>query len=427
MNGRSRRPSSSPVSTTGSNTNTVSRKHKPDYWILVLTALLLTIGLVIVYSISPGLAASQNVSQSYFITKQLIDVGLGLVAFAVAAYLPAKFWLKAVVPVAIAAIAASIIVMFTPVDSIYQAHRWIRFGGISFQVAELIKLAVLIWTAAFLTRQWKNGKLEDSASTLKPLLIVLVVVGFVVARLQSDLGSAAVIIAMLGLMAFSAGIPLRRVATIAAAILIVGTLAISTSGYRRERLSAFLNPEASCLDASYQACQALISVGSGGLFGQGLGYGVQAYGYLPEASDDSIFAIIAEKFGFIGTAFIILIYGFFISRFKKIAERTSDQFTRLMVVGVMAWFSTQMIINVGAMLGLLPLKGITLPLISQGGTSLVFLTAAIGIVFHISRYTNYNVTEPESGPRPVIKTGHSFDRRRVRRAYNPSLVTRPRT
>lgn len=427
MNGRLRRSSKNSLNTASSGSSPTNRKHKPDYWILILTAILLTIGLVVVYSISPGLAASQNVSQSYFITKQLIDVGLGIVAFAVAAYLPVKFWLRALLPVVAAATAASIIVMFMPVDSVYQAHRWIRFGGISFQVAELIKLAVLIWTAAFLAGQWRRGKLEDSASTLKPLIIVLLVVSFVVAKLQSDLGSAAVIVAMLGLMAFSVGIPLKRVMLIAGAILIVGTLAISTSSYRRERLSTFLNPEASCLDASYQACQALISVGSGGLFGQGLGYGVQAYGYLPEASDDSIFAIIAEKFGFLGTAFIILIYGFFISRFKKAAERTADQFSRLLVIGVMAWFSTQMIINVGAMLGLLPIKGITLPLISQGGTSLVFLTAAIGIVFHISRYTNYNVTEPESGPRPIISTGRSIDGRRLRRAYNPALVTRPRT
>lgn len=404
------------------------RRHKPDYWILILAALLLTIGLVVVYSISPGLAASQNTSQSYFVTKQLIDVGLGLAAFTASAYLPARFWRAAVLPLALVALAASVIVMFMPVDALYQAHRWIRLGGISFQVAELIKLAVLIWAASFLAKQWRNGSLADSRSTLRPLLLVLAGAAFAVAILQSDLGSAAVIVAILGLMAFAAGIPLKRVLFIGAIVLTIGVLAVSTSSYRRERLSTFLNPEANCQDAGYQACQALISIGSGGLFGLGLGYSVQAYGYLPEASDDSIFAIMAEKFGFLGSVSIIFIYGWFITRLKRVIVRTDDHFNRLIVVGVLAWMSTQMIINIGAMLGLLPLKGITLPLISQGGTSLIFLTAALGIVFNISRYTSYNAAEPATNTiTKNFSADNSLNRRRVRRAYNPALVTRPRT
>src|SRR5437868_2258637 len=119
----------------------LGRRHKPDYWLFVLTSLFLTIGLVVVYSISPGLAASQHISQNYFITKQLIDVGLGDLAFIFDAYFPLKSWLKLTTPLAIAAIAGSLLVMVTPLDAVYQAHRWIRLGGFSFQVAELIKLA----------------------------------------------------------------------------------------------------------------------------------------------------------------------------------------------------------------------------------------------------------------------------------------------
>lgn len=430
MNDKPRRSSLQRSSNTSSTNHSLAgesgRKHKPDYWILILTALLLSVGLVVVYSISPGLAASQHQSQNYFITKQLIDVGLGLAAFAAAAYLPTKLWFRLTVPLVIAALVGSAVVMFTSVDAVYQAHRWIRFGGVSFQVAELIKLAVLVGAAGFLAQQWAKGKLDDFNSTSKPLLILLVVIAFVVAKLQSDLGSAAVIVVMLGMMAFSAGIPMKRVLVFAAAILAIGTLAISTSSYRRERFTTFLNPETNCQDSGYQACQALISVGSGGLMGLGLGHSVQAYGYLPEASDDSIFAIMAEKFGFIGTASIVIIYGLFISRLKKVIERTADQFNRLLVVGVLAWLSTQMIINVGAMIGLLPLKGITLPLISQGGTSLIFLTAALGLVFNISRYTNYDVTEPRSNSAEKPQTGHSLNRRGVGRAYNSSTVARSR-
>lgn len=403
------------------------RRHKPDYWILILSALLLTIGLVVVYSISPGLAASAHVSQSYFITKQLLDVGLGVIAFAAATAMPINFWARMAMPLAIAAIVGSLIAIVTPVDAVYQAHRWIRLGGFSFQIAELIKLALLVWLAGFLSSQWRAGKLADFKATLRPLIFILLGVGIVVARLQSDLGSTGVMVAMMGLMVFTVGIPLKKVALIGGLVVLLGVLAISSSSYRRERLTTFLHPESNCQTTGYQACQALISVGSGGAVGLGLGYSVQAYGYLPEASNDSIFAIIAEKFGFIGTLLIVTLYGVFISRLKRIVERTSNQFNRLLVVGVMAWLSTQMIINIGAMIGLLPLKGITLPLISQGGTSLIFLTAALGIVFQISRYTSYNITGPKEVNYETNKTNYSPNGRGVGRTYNSSLTTRPRT
>ena len=403
------------------------RRHKPDYWLIVLGALLMVIGLVVVYSISPGLSASQQTSQSYFVVKQLIDVALGIAAFAAAAYLPTSFWRRLTKPLTVVALIGCLAVMVTPVDAVYQAHRWIRLGGFSFQVAELIKLALLIGLADFLATRWRQGKLADLNATLKPLITLLLVIGVVVAKAQSDLGSAGVMIAMMILMAFVAGIPLKKAAAITGLIVLLVTILVVSTPYRRERLTTFLHPQTNCQTTGYQACQALISVGSGGVLGLGLGYSVQAYGYTPEASNDSIFSIMAEQFGFIGTVLIMVIYGAFITRLKRIAERTADQFSRLIVIGVLAWLSTQMIINVGAMVGLLPLKGITLPLISQGGTSLVFLTAALGIVFQISRYTSYSVTEPKSGVNESIDTNYSFDGRRVRRPHNPSLVARPRT
>lgn len=402
------------------------RRHKPDYWVIILAALLMTIGLVVVYSISPGLSASQHISQNYFVLKQIIDVVLGVVTFMLAAYLPLNFWSKAAKPLAIAALVGSLIVLVTPVDEIYQAHRWIRLGGFSFQVAELIKLAVLVGLAQFLGTRYRQGKIFDSQATLKPLIILLLLIGVVVAKLQSDLGSAGVMVMMMFVMAYVAGIPLKRILLFGGLAALLVVIAISSSAYRRDRLTTFLHPEKDCLTTGYQACQALISVGSGGIFGMGLGYSVQAYGYVPEASNDSIFAIMAEKFGFVGTVVIMVIYGVLISRLKRIAERTADVFLRLLVVGVMAWLAVQMIINVGAMVGLLPLKGITLPLISQGGTSLVFLTAALGIVYQISRYTSYSVIEPKFS-NDSNQTNHSPDGRRIRRPHNASLVARPRT
>ena len=403
-----------------------ARRHRPDYVILVLTALLMVIGLIVVYSISPGLSASQHVSQSYFITKQLLDVALGAAAFAIAAVLPVRRWSAFSRPLIIAALLGSAVVMITPINAIYPAHRWIRLGGFSFQVAELIKLTLIVGLASFLSGQWRKGKIADFKATLRPLIIVLLAVGVVVAKLQSDLGSAGVIIIIMAAMAFTVGIPLKKVGLICAIVTLVLALAIASSSYRRERLTTFLHPSSDCRGSGYHACQALIAVGSGGVFGEGLGFGAASYGYLPEASNDSIFAIMAQKFGFIGTTLIVTIYGLFITRIKKLIERTGDQFSRLILVGVLAWLSTQTIVNIGAMLGLLPLKGITLPLISQGGTSLIFLTAALGIVFQLSRYTNYNVTEPKTSSEQGSNSGSSPNRRRFGRPYNPPTISRPR-
>lgn len=429
MNDRPRRSAASgrvAGSWRGQGASTLGRRHKPDYWILVLSALLMVIGLVVVYSISPALAASQHISQGYFVTKQLIAVAAGAIGFAAAASFPIEGWRRSAKLLATIALIGCLIAMVTPINPSYPAHRWIRLGSFSFQVAELVKLALLVWTASFLTVQWRAGKLTDFNSTLKPLLLLMAAIGVIVAKLQSDLGSTGVMIVMIGMMAFTIGIPLKRIAMFAGLVVVLLVLAISSSAYRRERLNTFLHPEQNCQTTGYQECQALISVGSGGLFGLGLGYSVQAYGYLPEPSNDSIFAIMAEKFGFIGTVSILVIYGAFIARLTGVISKTSDQFSRLLVVGVLAWLSTQMLINIGAMVGLLPLKGITLPLISQGGTSLVFLTAALGLVFQISRYTNYSVTEPTITEYEATNN-HSFDGRGVRRAYNPSLTSRPRT
>jgi cell division protein FtsW len=223
---------------------------------------------------------------------------------------------------------------------------------------------------------------------------------------------------MIAAMVFIAGAPKKLLFQTAIAIIIGIVLLTSTSSYRRGRLATFLNPTRDCQAEGYQACQALIAVGSGGIAGLGLGKGVQAYGYLPESQNDSIFAIYSEKFGFLGvTALLGLFLGFF-SRLKKIIMHTPDAYSRLLVVGVLAWLSTQTLINIGAMTGMLPLKGITLPFISYGGTSLVFITAAIGIVFQISRYTSYSIVNSQK----VEGQSHegTTDRRRLRGTYNPS-------
>lgn len=394
------------------------RKHRPDYWLLLIVTALVGVGLVVIYAIGPGLAAQKNISENYYASKQLVAIALGIVAFVALANIPVEFWQRLQKPL-IGLAAASAIAVRLFGEEINGAYRWIQIGGLSFQAAELIKFALLIWLATFLVQRMKEGSLDNVNKTLKPLLIALAIIGFAVGVIQSDFGSTAVMVAMMASMAFVAGLPMKRVLIVGGIVAIGLVMLIATSSYRRDRLMTFMNPERDCQNSGYQVCQALITVGSGGVFGLGVANSVQAYGYLPEAANDSIFAIMAEKFGFLGVATLIGLFVGFFTRLFKIAERAPSDYTRLLVVGILAWLSTQVIINVGAMLGLLPLKGITLPFISYGGTSLIFVLGAIGMVFQISRYTTFQISM-----KGATHEGATH-RRGDRRTYNTPVSRRP--
>jgi len=398
----------------------LGRRHKPDYWLVALCVVLLAIGLIVVYAISPALSASAKVSSNYYVSKQLIAIGLSAVAFVITSQIPLGQWRRAYKPLLIIAGLATLLAIVMPVNPQYPAHRWVRLGGFSFQSVELLKFALLIWLASFLAERIRSGVIGDTNKTLKPLLWALAAIGFMIAGIQSDLGSTGVIVLMVGTMAFVAGLPMKRILMIAGIIAIGLIFAISSTPYRRERLATYLHPETNCQTTGYQECQALIAVGSGGMIGLGLGRSVQAYGYLPEAANDSIFAIYAEKFGFIGVIILLAVFIGFFGRLKSIAERAPDDFSRLIVVGILTWLSVQALVNIGAMIGLLPLKGITLPFISYGGTSVVFIAAAVGLVFQISRYTSYIVLASDE------RSSHdnSRDRRRIRGAYHPNSGSR---
>ena len=401
------------------------RRHRPDRWLLVITAVLMAIGLMVIYSISPALAQTSGVSGSYFVTRQIIAIVLGIVAFIVTANIPLSTWRKNYKWLIGAAALATAIAIILPVNPNYPAHRWVRFAGFSLESVELVKFALLFWLAGFLTVKIKNGQINDFRRTVWPLAAALFIIGVIVAFIQSDLGSTGVIVAMMGVMAFVAGLPLRKALMIGAVIVIGTVLAVAATPYRRARLETFLHPTSNCQSAGYQACQALIAVGSGGVIGLGLGSSVQAYGYVPESDNDSIFAIYAEKFGFIGSVILLAIFTLLFYRISLIAERAPDEFTRLIVIGILTWISVQTIINIGAMIGLLPLKGITLPFISYGGTSVVFFSAAIGVVYQISRYSAFSsprVRSHLSGR--AMGYDHSTHRRRVGGAYNPDFGSR---
>lgn len=391
------------------------RRHRPDYWLVILMAVLLVIGLIVIYSISPGLSAHRNVSSGYFVYKQLASIGLGLIAFGVMAYVPIETWKRYKWVLLGLAALATLVALVMPPPADYPAHRWVHLGTFSFQSSELLKLVIVLVLSAFLAERIKRGELSDSRKAFRPIAIALGVIGFTTVVLQSDLGSAGVMVVMIGMMSVVAGLPMKRVLLLSGVITVATILAISATPYRRDRLMTFMNPEQDCQVAGYQACQALIAVGSGGVFGKGIGHSVQAYGYLPEAQNDSIFAIYAEKFGFLGvTTLLGLLLALFL-RIKLIIERAPDDYSRLIAVGVLAWLSTQTIINIGAMLGVLPLKGITLPFISYGGTSIVFVTAAVGLLFNISHYTTRS---SRIGDGEGSGNGNIAERRGNRRSHN---------
>lgn len=375
-----------------------SRRHRPDYLLLILASILLVVGAVVVYAIGPGLTNGTSLPENYYSSKQLTAIGLGVVGFMIAGSLSIDKWKQLQVSIIALAAFIAIAVRFIG-EEVNGAHRWIQVGGFSFQAAELLKLAIVLWLASYLASYRLNNQAQ-SDSALKWLGGLVAVIIVVVAGLQSDFGSAAVMMAVVGVMAFTAGLPMKKLALVGVVVAVLGIIAVASTPYRRDRVATFFNPTADCQSEGYQACQALITIGSGGIFGKGLGRSVQAYGYLPEPANDSIFAIVAEKFGFVGSISILAVFWLLFKRIASIARAAPTDYTRLLVTGILVWFSVQTIINIGAMVGLLPLKGITLPFVSYGGTSIIFVMIAMGIVFQVSRYTDLTTVKSSKNRSP---------------------------
>ncbi len=391
------------------------RKHKPDYMIVLLTGLLLLTGLILIFALSPGLSKLHGgaVGEQYYTIRQLIAIGIGIGAFIGAMLVPFRFWLKSV-PVMLGVTALVCLLIAIPGSpfrvTALGATRWFAIGSFSFQPAELIKFSVLMYAAQFLANRQKQGKLNDTQETLIPFGVMTGVIAFIVVILQKDMGSMMVLLAMLGSMLYIAGVRLKTLGYIVVSLTVPIMLAIVLAPHRISRLTTFLNPDRDCQGAGWHICQSLIAVGSGGVFGVGLGKSVQAAGYLPEAANDSIFSIFAEKFGFIGSVVLLVMFAVLILRIIKVADKTLNPTARLVATGIFAWLTAHVLINIGAMLSLMPLKGITLPLISSGGTSIIFIMAALGVVFHISRYTSHQPVDTlntDAGRRPVMRSSYS--------------------
>lgn len=380
----------------------VVRRHRPDYMIALYMGILMLIGLVVIYAIGPQRANVLNnafgsdYSDSYFFIKQTVSLVLALIAFGVMANLPYSFVVKHGTKIFIAGLAACTLLAIASAahlgiaDEVNGASRWFNLGALgSFQPAEVLKFGLLLYLAVFLAKKSKEGKINDIKETLLPVGVVSAIsLGFVVV-IQEDLGTGIALTAIIFTMLFIAGLNKKILLSVLALLLVVGTIFIASAPHRRDRVLTFLQGDNTSTtdEGAYHIQHAKIAIGTGGLFGVGIGNSVQATGYLPEAINDSVFAIMGETFGFIGLLALMAVFVALLLRLLKVMDHLVDIRLKLLVAGVFGWFGAHVILNIAAMIGIFPLTGITLPLLSFGGTSMIFITAALGLIFQLSRYT----------------------------------------
>jgi cell division protein FtsW len=347
--------------------------------LLLITLALVAFGLVMVFSATSGQATLGNGDASYYLRKQGLYALVGVVLLVLA-----RRWnyraLRPLAPTLIVVSLGALLAVLAIGETVNGAKRWLQFGPAVFQPSELAKLALVIWVAAYLSRRPAPRTLGE---LLKP--IGLVAGAFCALLLaEPDLGTAITIVVMLGGVLVVSGAPARLLATAGGLAIAFVLAAAWFEPYRRARLLSFLNPWDDPQGAGYQTVQAMLGLGSGGIFGAGLGEGVSKNFYLPEAHTDMIFAIVGEELGLVGTTALIGAYAAFAYAGFRVALACKDPFGKRLAAGITTLVCGQALINVAAVMGIAPLTGITLPFVSYGGSSLVVGLAAVGILLNIA-------------------------------------------
>ncbi|MFZ5639892.1 MAG: stage V sporulation protein E [Bacillota bacterium] len=360
------------------------RKKSPDFLLFMATVMLLSIGIIMVYSASQVTAAERLDDTFYYLKKQMLWAIIGVLAMLSVMNIDYWRYKKLAAPSLIVAFVLLVAVVLPGVGkSVKGAQRWLGVGMFTFQPSEIIKLALVLFMAWGLSRARDSIKIF-SRGLLPYLVILALACGLIL--LQPDLGTAVAAAGTVYVMFFAAGARGKHLSYLALSGLGAVGLAIALEPYRLKRFLAFLNPWADPLGSGFHIIQALYALGSGGLFGAGLGKSHQKYFYLPEQHTDFIFAVLGEELGFIGGALVILLFILFIWRGFKIALCSQDPFASLLAVGITSMIGLQAVINIGVVTSSLPITGIPLPLLSFGGSSLVFTLIGIGILLNISRY-----------------------------------------
>jgi cell division protein FtsW len=370
------------------------RRHKSDRAIGALTVVLLGIGLIVIYAIGPmrvnvlNATYGSNYSENYFVIRQAINVILSLIVLIIAFKLPYQFMRKFSKVVMFGGLGLSALLAFLAMFGSGLAKcelgacRWFEIGSLSFQPAEVLKIGLVLYLAGLMAERKKEGKLS-SLDFWVPFTVVSGLSLFFVVVVQKDLGTGVSLMAIILAMLFMSGVKMQYFLATLGVIGACGVVAIISSPHRIERLLTFNSEDSS---DTYHIENAMIAIGAGGLFGVGIGNSVQATGYLPESINDSVFAVMGETFGFVGLVAIVGCFTALLMRLLRTANHLQDTEESLVVVGIFAWATAHVVINIASMTGLIPLTGITLPLLSYGGTSMLFTAAALGLALQLSCY-----------------------------------------
>jgi cell division protein FtsW len=350
--------------------------------LIVVVGVLTVVGLGATLSASSVAGLEQAQDGLYFFKRQAIGVGIGLVVLVATSLIPYRVYRRLAWPIFLitAALLVAVLVVGT---TVYGATRWLPLGPLSFQPSELAKFSVVILLSALLVK--KQSLLLDFGHFVVPVAAIVGTVGLLL-MLQPDLGTSIIVgAATMAVLAASAA-PLRYVAFVGVSAVAATTALALVEPYRRARLTSFLDPFADPLGDGYQLIQSYLALGTGGTFGVGLGASRARWLFLPNAHSDFIFAIIGEETGFLGGVVVLLLFALLTLLGLVVSLRASDRFGRLLAVGLTAWLATQALVNLGGVIGLLPITGIPLPFVSFGSTAIISCMAAAGVLVSIARH-----------------------------------------
>lgn len=348
-----------------------------DYSLLIIVLFLICFGLVMLYSTSSYNGQVKFNDDAYYLKKQLTADVLGIIVMAAVSRIDYRIWKKFWLIAYIGAFGLCTLVLFIG-DELNGAKRWLKLGPVSFQPSEAAKLAIIVFLATIISQMPKQiGKFS---ALIKVMIMVMPMVAIVASE---NLSTAIIILGIAIALVFVSSPKYMQFIVMAGVVVLFGALFIAVESYRLERLRIWLEPEK--YEKGYQTLQGLYAIGSGGLFGKGLGASMQKLGFVPEAQNDMIFSIICEELGLFGAVCVILLFLILIWRFMVIASNAQDLYGALIVTGALAHIAIQVILNIAVVTNTIPNTGISLPFISYGGTSVLFLLAEIGLVLSVSR------------------------------------------
>jgi cell division protein FtsW len=360
----------------------MAKRVSVDRWLFTVTMLLVFVGLVMVFSASAVMARERFGSPYAFLLKQLVWASVGLVAMVVAMRVDYRRYRHPALVFSLLGLTMLLLISVFFLDGSHHTHRWFRLGGFSFQPSELAKPVLILFLAYFLEARTKT--MDDWRNTLMPAAApVLALLGLIV--LQPDLGTAIACAGIAACILYVAGMRMRYFGYAFGASLVPLYFLIFHVSFRRDRILAFMNPYAERQKAGFHLIQSLIAVSTGGISGTGLMEGKQKLFYLPEPHTDFIFAVTAEELGLVGALFVVTLFAIFLWRGMRASWRTEDVFGRYLAVGITSMVVLQAFINISVVLGMMPTKGIPLPLVSYGGSSLFVTLACVGVLLNITK------------------------------------------